>query len=223
MSMSLNSSLSMLQSRRIAARAASTPLGRFWIIPSYGFAIYCLYRILAASLTTVRRWWSVEATFSDTDPINRFLGWLAKHWDPHLDQAAWSRQISFALSGVILLASINSVIQTFNLFAKWMPGLIYQAQANMALLIAQISATYVISSALLLRSNLPREVGTVISEALGSPLEASFVDKWFESWFLFAVVITSMGIFVGKKLGGSSGDWDDWEDYGDMEMGQKRS
>lgn len=223
MSMSLSSSLAMLQARRSAARAASTPMGRFWIVSSYGFSMYCLYRILATSLTTVRRWWSTEATFSDTDPINRFLGLLAKHWDPHLNQAAWSRQISFALSGVILLASFNSSFQTFHLFAKWMPGLRYQTQANLALIIAQISATYVISSALLLRSNLPREVGSVISEALGSPLEASFVDRWFESWFLFSVIVTSMVIFLGKKLGNEGEDWEDWDDYGDVEMGPKRS
>lgn len=222
MTLSLGSSLAMLKSRRSAARAASTPVGRFWAISSYAFAIYCLYRILAVSLTTVRRWWSTEATFSDTDPINRFLGLLAKHWDQHLDQAAWSRQISFALSGVILLASFNSSFQTFHLFAKWMPSLRYQAQANLALIIAQISATYVISSALLLRSNLPREVGSVISEALGSPLEASFVDKWFESWFLFSVVVTSMVIFLGKKLGSEREDWEDWDDYGDVELGQQK-
>lgn len=104
-----------------------------------------------------------------------------------------------------------------------MPGLRYQTQANLALIIAQISATYVISSALLLRSNLPREVGSVISEALGSPLEASFVDRWFESWFLFSVIVTSMVIFLGKKLGNEGEDWEDWDDYGDVEMGPKRS
>ncbi len=45
------------------------------------------------------------------------------------------------LSGVILAASANSVVQTFHIFAKWTPGLVHQAQANLALLIGQIAAT----------------------------------------------------------------------------------
>jgi hypothetical protein len=220
MAMSLNASLSILKSRHSAHRAASTPLGKCLTVPTHIFSIYCIYRIIATTIATLRRYHSPTATFSNTDPINRILGLLAKHWDPTLDQVAWSRQISFALSGVILLASFNSVLQTFNLFAKFMPALFHQAQANIALLIAQISATYVISSALLLRSNLPKEVGSVISEALGSPLEPGFVDRWFEGWFLLASVLTALGIWAGRKLG----DAEDWDDYaGDIELGQKRS
>ena len=160
---------------------------------------------------------------SSTDPINRILSLLAKHVDPTLDQLAWSRQISFLLSGIILLASFNSVLQTFHMITKLSPSLLYQAQANLALIIAQISATYVISSALLLRSNLPTEMKSVVSEALGSPLEPGFVERWFEGWFLVASVATAAGIWAGRKFASTS-DWDDYDDYdGDIEMGQKRS
>jgi len=221
MSMSLSSQLTMLQSRHVAARRMATPLGKAMIIPSYGFSIYCLYRILATTYTTLRRYSSPTATFSTSDPINRFLGLLAKHWDPTLDQAAWSQQISFLLSGVILLASFNSVFQTFHLFTRFTPGLLFHAQANLALIVGQVSATYVISSALLLRSNLPREVGSVISEALGSPLDSFFVDRWFEGWFLVGGAATALGIWLGRRLGkGDVGE--DWDDY-DVEMGTKRS
>ncbi|KAJ4413744.1 hypothetical protein N0V85_003446, partial [Neurospora sp. IMI 360204] len=179
MESNLSSSLSILRSRQAAHARDGTPLGRLLSLPSYIFSLYCIYRVLATTLTTLRRnhysflsllFFSSSttpsgstgstgggSTFSSTDPINRFLSLLAKHWDPKLDQVAWARQISFLLSGVILLGSANSVIVTFRIFAKWMPGLLYQAQANLALLTAQIAATYVISSALLLRSNLPRE------------------------------------------------------------------
>lgn len=59
----------------------------------------------------------------------------------------------------------------------------------------------------------------MVSEALGSPLEPGFVERWFEGWFLVASVLTAGGVWVGRRL---VGDWDDWED-GDVEMGQKRS
>lgn len=221
----LSSSLTILQNRKASSERAATPLGKAMIIPNYTFSVYCIYRIFATTITSLRRWSRSGATFSNSDPINRFLGLLAKHWDPTLDQAGWSRQISFLLSGVILFASFNSVLQTFHLFARWMPGLLYQAQANLALIVAQISAIYVISSALLLRSNMPREVGSVISEALGTPMDGLFVEKWFEGWFLFGGLATAFGIWAGKHfLASDYGAADDWDDYGgDMEMGHKRS
>ncbi|KAK8035165.1 hypothetical protein PG993_010160 [Apiospora rasikravindrae] len=220
MEANLSNSLSNLKSRQANSARAATPLGKLFVIPTYIFSLYCVYRILATTLTSLRRLYSPSASFSSSDPINRLLGLLAKHWDPKLDQMAWARQISFLLSGVILAASANSALQTFHIFAKWAPGLLYQAQANLALLIGQISAIYVISSALLLRSNLPKEVGSAVGDALESALEPGFVDRWFEGWFLLASIITAAGIYVGRKIGEMGEDWDDVEM---AEIGQKRS
>lgn len=225
MSTSLSSSVRMLQAKRPAAMSAQTKLGKAMILPTYLFSIYCLYRILVMSITAIRRYTSStygKQDFATLDPVSRFLSLLATHIDPTLDTAAWSRQISFFLTGLILLLSFNSVVQTFYLFARWTPGLLHQAQANLALIIAQICATYVIASALLLRSNLPREVGSVISEALGTPLDVRFVDRFFEFWFLTGVTGTGIGIFVGRKLGNGEGS-EDWDDGVDVEVGHKRS
>ncbi|AEO69117.1 uncharacterized protein THITE_2119146 [Thermothielavioides terrestris NRRL 8126] len=224
MESNLAASLSLLKSRQAAHARDGTALGRLLAVPRYIFASYCIYRVLATILTTVHRIYRPSASFSSSDPINRFLGLLAKHWDPKLDQIAWARQISFLLSGVILAASANSVLQTFRLFAKWAPGLLYQAQANLALLVGQVAATYVISSALLLRSNLPRDVGRSVGDALESALEPVFVDRWFEGWFLLASVGTAAGIWVGRKVaGGGGGLGDEWDEFAGEEMGQKRS
>ncbi|SPQ22604.1 6e21345c-be3f-4236-ac5d-3d1ff3a6eee3 [Thermothielavioides terrestris] len=225
MESNLAASLSLLKSRQAAHARDGTALGRLLAVPRYIFASYCIYRVLATILTTVHRIYRPSASFSSSDPINRFLGLLAKHWDPKLDQIAWARQISFLLSGVILAASANSVLQTFRLFAKWAPGLLYQAQANLALLVGQVAATYVISSALLLRSNLPRDVGRSVGDALESALEPGFVDRWFEGWFLLASVGTAAGIWVGRKVGGGGGGGlgDEWDEFAGEEMGQKRS
>ncbi|OIW33373.1 hypothetical protein CONLIGDRAFT_569349 [Coniochaeta ligniaria NRRL 30616] len=224
MESTLSASLSILRNRQAAHARDGTALGRLLSIPGYVFSLYCIYRILATSLTTLRRFYQPQSSFSSSDPINRFLGLLARHWDPKLDQIAWARQISFLLSGVILAASANSVLQTFHLFARWAPALLRQAQANLALIIGQVAATYVISSALLLRSNLPREVGRSVGDALESALEPAFVDRWFEGWFLLASAVTALGIWVGRQIGGSGlGEWDDWEEFGAEELGQKRS
>ncbi|KAH6849878.1 Abscisic acid G-protein coupled receptor-domain-containing protein [Chaetomium sp. MPI-CAGE-AT-0009] len=221
MESNLAGSLSSLKSRQAAHARDGTVLGRLLAVPQYIFAGYCVYRILATTLTTLRRMYYPSASFSSSDPINRFLGLLAKHWDPKLDQMAWARQISFLLSGVILAASANSVLQTFRIFAKWAPGLFHQAQANLALLVGQVTATYVISAALLMRSNLPRDVGRTVGDALESALEPGFVDRWFEGWFLLASVGTAAGIWVGRKVG--SGFGEEWDEFAGEEMGQKRS
>jgi hypothetical protein len=220
MRLSLSSSLSLLQARRAVQQRSATATGRLLNVLSYGFSVYCVYRISATTLATLRRWWAPDATFSSSDPINNVLALLAKHWDPALDRLAWSRQISFALSGVILLASFSSVLQTVHFLARFTPGLLHHAHANLALLVSQIAATYMISSALLLRSNLPSEVGSVISDALGAPLEPIFVDRWFEGWFLVSSAVTAAGIWAGRRLGGSNADAED-DDWEDAEMGKR--
>lgn len=228
MEASLSSNLSVMKSQRAATVRASTPLGRMLLLPSYIFSAYCVYRILATFLTTFRRASSPSASFASSDPINRFLGLLARHWDPKLDQLAWSRIISFALSGVILVASANSAAQTFHLFAKWMPkrlsGLRQQAQANLALAVGQIAATYIISASLMLRSQLPNEARTAVGGVLHGALTPAFVDGWFEGWFLLGSAVTAVGVWVGMKLSQGVGGLDEeWDDYDGEEMGAKRS
>lgn len=224
MAVNLSSSLSVLQSRLAYSRRTASPFGRIFLVPAaYGFALYCLYRILNTSLATLRRLLSADGAAlasSNSDPVTRALSLIASTFHPKFDELAWARQISFALSGIILLASLNSVVQTFHMLTKLSPSLLYQTQANLALLVAQVGATYVISSALLLRSNLPSEMRSAVSEALGSPLEPWFVESWFDGWFLVASLATAAGIWVGRSF--SRGDWD-WDDGdNDVEM-QKRS
>lgn len=216
----LQNSLFSLHSRRQNQLRSHTAHGRLLNLFSFLFSLYCLYRIGATTFTTLRRFSSPNTSFSNSDPINNFLAILAKTWDPTLDRVAWSRTISFLLSGVMLLASFNSVLQTFLLFARILPSILQHARANFALLISQIAATYVISSALLLRSNLPSEMKSAISEALGAPLEPAFTERWFEGWFLTASALTALGLWIGRRVKGPG--WDDDEDLGDrdVEMGK---
>lgn len=219
MSATLASSLSTLKTRHATQQRSQNSIGWLLNILNFGFALYCLYRIAATSVSSLRRWWQPNTTFATSDPINNILALLTTHYDPTLDREAWSRQISFVLSGVMLLLSFNAVLQTFRLFTRFFPSVAARAQSALPLVISQVVGAYVISSALLLRSNLPSEVSSVISEALGAPLEGRFVEAWFESWFLIAAAMTSVGILISRKVG-SSADWEDWEESQDMEMGK---
>lgn len=225
MAASLSASHSNLQSRLQQQHRSRTAAGRVLITASYFFSLFCLYRIATTSLTFVRRSLSsakyTSETFTTSDPVDNILALLAKHYDPQLDQAAWARQISFLLSGLILFASFSSVMQTFHLFTRFLPSLLKTIQANLALVVAQVCGTYVISTALMLRGMMP---GAVVGEglgALGGKEGVSWVDGWFERWFLGGVVITAVGIWVGRKVGGSS-DWDEdeWDEGGGLESGK---
>ena len=226
MAVSLSASHAALKARLQQQNRSRTATGRLLITSSYLFALFCLYRITTTTLTFLRRSLSYRnnstASFTTSDPVDNILALLAKHYDPHLDQAAWARQISFLLSGLILFASFSSVMQTFTLFARWTPSLLRTIQANLALVVAQVCGTYVISAALMLRGMMP---GKVVGEglgALGGKEGANWVDGWFERWFLGGVAITALGIWVGRKVGGSGElDDDDYDERGTLEGGKR--
>lgn len=217
MALSLSADHSLLQSRLHQQRRSRTPVGRLLLLASFIFSIYCLYRIVTTSITATRRrlLTSSSHTFTPSDPINNILTLLVKHYDSHLDREAWTRQISFLLSGVMLLASFSSVLQTFHLVARFTPSLLKAVQANLPLVVAQVCATYVISVALLLRGIMPGELVSKRLEALGGA-DMQWVDAWFEAWFLGGAAVTVVGIWVGRKLGGG----EEWDDDGDVEMGK---
>jgi Abscisic acid G-protein coupled receptor/The Golgi pH Regulator (GPHR) Family N-terminal len=221
MSVSLENSFSILQNRRESQLRASTILGRITNGISYVFSCYCVYRIGSTVLNMARRAVHPGSSFASSDPITHVIALFARHIYPSLNQAAWARQISFLLSGVILLASFNAVLQTFYLFARFLPGILQAARSNIALFISQIAGLYVISSALMLRNMMPKEVGGVISDALGTGvLQPAWTEKWFDGWFIAAVTVTAVGIWLSHKIKGD-GVWDDdtWE--GDIEMGKR--
>ncbi|KAI4249242.1 MAG: hypothetical protein L6R40_000700 [Gallowayella cf. fulva] len=227
---SLSTSHSMLQTRFQQQNRSKTLTGRLFLFSSYAFSIFCLYRILTTFYSTLRR--SVHTSYrppippsapkpSTSDPITTVLALIATHYDPQLDRDLYTRQLSFLLSGLILLASFNSVMQTFSLIARFLPSLLRAVNQNLPLLVAQVCGMYTISAALMLRGRVPGEVMGEGLRGMGGG-QSGWVDAWFEGWFMGGVVVTIAGIWVGRKIGGG-GEWDEGDDYGDgdVEMGKR--
>lgn len=214
MQSSLAAGLSTLLSRKAEKARASTLTGRILAVPQTCFSVYCIYRVLATLITTLRRVLSSGPGSPPPDPITRFLSLLTVYYDPTLDEAALARQISFLLSGVILLLSLSSLNQTVRLISRASPSLLRLARANLPLLLSHTLATYVFASALLLRSNLPSGVRGAVGDALRTALEPGFVETWFQGWFLLGCAATGVGVFVGGRIEG-----DDLVEG----MGEKRS
>lgn len=222
---SLSAEFTELQRRLTVQQRSKSVLGRLILTISYGFSVYCLYRIFATSLAHVPFLHRSRSSFSQSDPINNVVALLAQHWDPHLDRAAWSRMIGFAFSGVIIIGSLGSVMTTLNMLSRAAPGVIGHASKgdnpNFALFVSQISAVYMLASALLLRSNLPSHMSFVISDALGAPLDPAFVDRWFDGLFLGAASLTIIAMVVGRKSGWWGVRKDDaFDDLMDVEAGK---
>jgi Abscisic acid G-protein coupled receptor len=222
---SLAAELAEIQRRLVSEQQAKSAFGRILQTISYGFSVYCIYRIIATSFAHIPFLHRDKSSFSESDPINNVLALLAKHWDPHLDRVAWSRQIGFAFSGVIIAGSLGSVMTTFNMLTRAAPGVIGHAakgeNPNLALFVSQISAVYVLASALLLRSNLPPHMSTVISEALGAPLDPAFVDRWFDGLFLGMAGLTLAGMIVGRRFGWWGGGNEFVDEMVELENGKR--
>ena len=107
-------------------------------------------------------------------------------------------------------------MQTFHFFVRFTPNLLRAVQANLALIVAQVCATYVISATLMLRGMMP---GDIVGEGLNGlgGKEMGWMDGWFEFWFLTGVGVTSAGIWISRKIAGG----DEWNDDEDMEMGKR--
>ena len=222
MSRSLESSLSVLQSRRADQLKSTTSWGRMLLTFSFVFACYCVYRICTTTLSILRSLFMNGSGNAATDPVTYAIALFARHIYPSINQESWAQQISFLLSGVMLLASFSAVTQTFHLFSKFLPSILHATRTNFALLVSQISGMYVISSALMLRGMMPETVGGVINSAMGAGLlEPAYVQNWFNAFFMFAVLVTAIAIFVGKQVSGT-GAWN--EEFGwdrDIEMGKR--
>lgn len=160
--------------------------------------------------------------------MNRILSILARWWTPALDHHAWARQIGFLLTGVIIAGSTTTILRAFNTITKKLitpapvtptlsgpVGALTPLGQILALSTAQVTATYVLASALLLRLNLAPEMSSALTEALGAPaLDPAFVERWFDAVFLWSVGGVVVGWVVSRGLGVFGRDEDEDEEFG---------
>lgn len=139
---SLTHELSDLQRRHAFQQRSRSRTGKLLITIYWFFSLYCIYRIAATTFAHLPFPFRNKSSFSQSDPINNVLALLAAYWDPHLDRQAWSRQIGFLLSGVIIAGSLGSVMTTLNMVIRVAPGAVGKGgeSANLALFVAQLSA-----------------------------------------------------------------------------------
>ncbi|CAN6628448.1 hypothetical protein TRVA0_011S02982 [Trichomonascus vanleenenianus] len=165
------------------------------------FAVYCVYR-LVMTLSVRNPFLYSESSIGDA--LATTLAAVAVRVSPQSGSIeAWTRQISFVLSGLLFVASISSVVTTYTTLSKAFPWLKKSETSNgnaTATLVAHMVGTYIISTSLMLRSNLPADMSVAITSALGAPLDVSSVQRWFDTVFLAVALLSILGLYMASKL-----------------------
>mmetsp|Transcript_5947 Transcript_5947/g.7253 ORF Transcript_5947/g.7253 Transcript_5947/m.7253 type:complete len:189 (+) Transcript_5947:1372-1938(+) len=137
-------------------------------------------------------------------------------------------QISLILSGSLFICSFSNVLKTFQSFTKFFPSITKISATTKDwlknLVITELLGIYVISTAILIRTNLPTNLSNQISKILSltgtsssnalltSAKEVQFIDDWFDK--IFGIACASTLIVFAIKLFID----DDGDDIYDEEM-----
>lgn len=212
------------------------------------FSIYCVYRIVSVLVIKLPYYYFFQ---DGTTAVSGDDGAVEEMNKPTKDALAVTaakviqaifnfpisedqliNQISFILSGSLFLGSFSNVLITLKSVEKVFPSLIALSSTTKNqlkhLIISELLAIYVISTALLMRTNLPTHLSNQISRILSlsgssqtsvttdSIREVEFIDFWFDKIFAITSVV-AMVIIILKKFVGGDDFKDNYDEY-DEEM-----
>ncbi|KAG5360068.1 Golgi pH regulator-like protein [Yarrowia sp. B02] len=217
----LEKELAELQETARLNSIAETTYGKMWNMANLVFSLYCVYRLFnvvvinnpyfrranLASFLNFSTPQSVHVT--ETDALAITLAHMFSYVYSKTDIESITRQVSFFLTACLLLGSFSAAYRTINTFKKafpWLPSHLTNPHV-FVLFLVQVLGTYVIATTVMIRSNLPNEMSSAISTALGAPLDVGFVETWFDSLFLLVCILTAAAlIFVSSERDLDDGD-----------------
>ncbi|EGV60357.1 hypothetical protein CANTEDRAFT_95811 [Yamadazyma tenuis ATCC 10573] len=194
-----------------------------------GFAIYCLYRLInIVVLRLPYYYWSNATDDESKDALAITISKIilaASSSTSSVTEKQLVTLISFSLSGSLFLLTFSNVLMTLRSFSRFFPiitSLPKQIKSwSVSLIVCQLFGIYVISTCLLIRTNLPSNLSFQISRILslsGSNVESEamlnreikFIDTLFDLIFLISNIITFV-VFYLRKLADSDESLDEEE------------
>lgn len=198
----------------------------------WGFGVYCIYRIINVILIKLpyQAWASSGApkVINDDDEALASSDALAitiskiilSLTSLPITETQLVSQISFLLSGGLFLCSITNVVTTLRSFKKFLPSMGNYSTTSITylkhLVISELLGVYVMSTALLIRTNLPENLSNQVSKILslsGSAIsnmskksklsaiqEVEFIDNWFDKIFAITCIITLIVLLLRNYL-----------------------
>lgn len=178
-------------------------------ILNYGFAIYCIYRILNIVFIKLPFYYLTEEIEAEEskDAIAITVSKILKTLIPsiQLTDKQLINLTSFLISGSLFLLTFTNVLNTLRSFGRFFPIIINLSKLTKNwlknLIICQLLGVFVISTCLLIRTNLPSNLSYQISKILsltGSSVdsellykkEVKFIDKLFDLIYLLSFAVT---------------------------------
>jgi len=131
------------------------------------------------------------------DPITRGTQIVVDHMGlKSFDVKYWSQQISFLVVGLIAVTSVRGLLITLT---KFFHALSSSKSSNLlGLLLAQLMGMYFVSSAVLLRMNMPLQYRSMLTEVLGN-LKFDFYHRWFDVIFLVSALTSIAALYLARK------------------------
>ena len=97
--------------------------------------------------------------------------------------------------GVVIAGSITAVMNTVQRLSNSAP----MGAVTSTLWICWLSGTYFVSTAVMLRSNLPERYVGGIGRALGSSLRRGLFEEWFDVVFLLVAIVSGVGLLITRS------------------------
>eukprot|EP01134_Creolimax_fragrantissima_P000864 CFRG0864T1 len=167
-------------------------LGRLFNIQGHFFSVYCVTKILMATVNIIFN------RVGKVDPITRMFEISVQWLGLDVDVPFWSQQISFIFIGIIILASIRGLlIQLTKVFYAVASS---NSASVIVLCLAQVMGTYFCAMVILMRMNVPLEYRVIITEVLGD-IHFEFYHRWFDVIFLVSSLLSIAFIYFTWRTG----------------------
>lgn len=118
-------------------------------------------------------------------------------------------QVGFVLSGLLFACSFQNVLTTIKSFGRLLPTATTTVSLRAKswirhLVVSEFTAIYVVATALMIRSNLPQDVSSLLQKILllttrDAALETEFIDTLFDKVFA-ATAVGTVAVLVGKSF-----------------------
>ncbi|KAF9976907.1 Golgi pH regulator B [Actinomortierella ambigua] len=174
---------------------AKTWQGQYSNAMGYIFSAYCIYKLLMAFINILFN------RVGSTDPITAIISRFISHTNMKIDVRFWSQQLSFFFVGLMIFLSIRGLLSQLLKFFRAFSRKV--SSSNIILFLAQLMGLYFLSSILMMRSSLPEEYRSIISDALGQ-LEFNFYQRWFDVIFLISGLVSIVFLYFVHTASGSS-------------------
>ncbi len=148
----MRADLEAMQSRARRLSWSKTLTGRLLILVGWGFALYCVMRLFLAALSLLVLGYRDSAP---PDFVSYGLASLLRLFslDAELDVAAWTRQISLLLIGVLIAMRMRAVLQYLSsAFKAASSG---TSSTFLVLFMAEVAVMYLLATLIQLRTALP--------------------------------------------------------------------